>query len=142
MKLPRTIAIVAMPGVQLLDVSGPLDVFAEANVQERRDVYRLLMESGPFRVQGCHLSGAGLSARVTRAPVTVTQPLACLAAPGDPPDEDLGGPAAYSDWLESSSPSWALHQIQELLDESLNDEQFRAEAHDILADTRRAQPRR
>jgi transcriptional regulator GlxA family with amidase domain len=43
MKLPRTIAIVAMPGVQLLDVSGPLDVFAEANVQARKDVYRLLI---------------------------------------------------------------------------------------------------
>jgi transcriptional regulator GlxA family with amidase domain len=43
MKVPRTIAIVAMPGVQLLDVSGPLDVFAEANVQVRKDVYRLLI---------------------------------------------------------------------------------------------------
>jgi transcriptional regulator GlxA family with amidase domain len=30
-----------MPGVQLLDVSGPLDVFAEANVQTARDSYRL-----------------------------------------------------------------------------------------------------
>jgi hypothetical protein len=29
----KTLAIVAVPGVQLLDVSGPLDVFAEANVQ-------------------------------------------------------------------------------------------------------------
>jgi transcriptional regulator GlxA family with amidase domain len=43
MKEPRTIAIVAMPGVQLLDVSGPLDVFAEANAQARKDVYRLLV---------------------------------------------------------------------------------------------------
>jgi transcriptional regulator GlxA family with amidase domain len=43
MKVPRTIAIVVMPGVQLLDVSGPLDVFAEANVQVRKDVYRLLI---------------------------------------------------------------------------------------------------
>jgi transcriptional regulator GlxA family with amidase domain len=43
MKVPRTIAVVAMPGVQLLDVSGPLDVFAEANMQARRDVYRLLI---------------------------------------------------------------------------------------------------
>jgi transcriptional regulator GlxA family with amidase domain len=41
MKVPRTIAILAMPGVQLLDVSGPLDVFAEANVQARKDAYRL-----------------------------------------------------------------------------------------------------
>jgi transcriptional regulator GlxA family with amidase domain len=37
----RTIAILALPGVQLLDVSGPLDVFAEANVQAGRDFYRL-----------------------------------------------------------------------------------------------------
>jgi len=43
MKVARVIAIVAMPGVQLLDVSGPLDVFAEANVQARKDVYRLLI---------------------------------------------------------------------------------------------------
>ena len=43
MKEPRAIAIVAMPGVQLLDVSGPLDVFAEANVQAQRDAYRLLI---------------------------------------------------------------------------------------------------
>src|SRR6202048_2753547 len=43
MKEPKTIAIVAMPGVQLLDVSGPLDVFAEANVQARKDVYRPLV---------------------------------------------------------------------------------------------------
>lgn len=48
----RTIAILAMPGVQLLDVSGPLDVFAEANVQSGRAVYRLVVVSsapGPIR---------------------------------------------------------------------------------------------
>src|ERR1700738_5733129 len=43
MKEPKTIAIVAMPGVQLLDVSGPLDVFAEANVQAQKNAYRLLI---------------------------------------------------------------------------------------------------
>jgi transcriptional regulator GlxA family with amidase domain len=37
----RTIAILALPGVQLLDVSGPLDVFAEANSQTGAEVYRL-----------------------------------------------------------------------------------------------------
>jgi len=48
----RTIAILAMPGVQLLDVSGPLDVFAEANAQAGAPVYRLLIagcEEGPIR---------------------------------------------------------------------------------------------
>lgn len=37
----KNIVILAIPGVQLLDVSGPLDVFAEANTQLGRQVYRL-----------------------------------------------------------------------------------------------------
>jgi transcriptional regulator GlxA family with amidase domain len=41
----KCIAILAMPGVQLLDVSGPLDVFAEANVQGAREVYELVVVS-------------------------------------------------------------------------------------------------
>jgi transcriptional regulator GlxA family with amidase domain len=43
--------MVALPGVQLLDVSGPLDVFAEANVQAGHPAYRLLVAgrtSGPI----------------------------------------------------------------------------------------------
>jgi transcriptional regulator GlxA family with amidase domain len=48
----KTIVVVALPGVQLLDVSGPLDVFAEANVQAGYPAYRLLVaagEPGPVR---------------------------------------------------------------------------------------------
>lgn len=41
MRTQKTIGIVAMPGVQLLDVSGPLDVFAEANNQSGIDAYEL-----------------------------------------------------------------------------------------------------
>src|SRR5476649_117356 len=37
----KNVVILAVPGVQLLDVSGPLDVFAEANVQLGRPLYRL-----------------------------------------------------------------------------------------------------
>jgi len=37
----QTTAILALPGVQLLDVSGPLDVFAEANAQVGTEAYRL-----------------------------------------------------------------------------------------------------
>ena len=37
----KHIVILAVPGVQLLDVSGPLDVFAEANQQRGREVYKL-----------------------------------------------------------------------------------------------------
>lgn len=37
----KHVIILAVPGVQLLDVSGPLDVFAEANVQLGRPLYKL-----------------------------------------------------------------------------------------------------
>lgn len=46
----RIITLLAMPGVQLLDVSGPMDVFAEANVQAGHTEYQLLVagaEAGP-----------------------------------------------------------------------------------------------
>lgn len=39
--MSKTVAILAFPGVQLLDVAGPLDVFAEANVQLGREEYAL-----------------------------------------------------------------------------------------------------
>ncbi|WP_244880941.1 GlxA family transcriptional regulator [Pseudomonas taiwanensis] len=46
----RTIAVLALPNVQLLDVAGPVDVFAEANHRAGWPAYRLLLlstESGP-----------------------------------------------------------------------------------------------
>jgi transcriptional regulator GlxA family with amidase domain len=48
---PRSIALLALPDVQLLDVAGPLDVFAEANAQSGRAVYSLALvgtEAGPI----------------------------------------------------------------------------------------------
>ncbi|BBH45846.1 GlxA family transcriptional regulator [Pseudomonas sp. KU43P] len=50
-KPPVTLAILALPGVQLLDACGPLDVFAEANRQVGHEAYRLLLlacEPGPL----------------------------------------------------------------------------------------------
>ncbi|MGA9919306.1 MAG: GlxA family transcriptional regulator [Paraburkholderia sp.] len=50
--MPKIVAIFALPGVQLLDVSGPLDVFAQANVEARKEFYALRIvagESGPLR---------------------------------------------------------------------------------------------
>jgi transcriptional regulator GlxA family with amidase domain len=49
---PRIVLILAMPGAQLLDVSGPLDVFAEANVQAGHQAYRPMIVApaeGPIR---------------------------------------------------------------------------------------------
>jgi len=34
-----------------------------------------------------------------RSVISMAQPFGCLAARGDPPDEDLEGPAAYPEWL-------------------------------------------
>jgi transcriptional regulator GlxA family with amidase domain len=39
----KTVVMLALPGVQLLDVSGPLDVFAEANSQLGQRAYELLV---------------------------------------------------------------------------------------------------
>ena len=41
MQSPRTISILATPGVQLTDVAGPLDVFAAANTEAGQDAYQL-----------------------------------------------------------------------------------------------------
>ena len=52
MPATRTIGLLAVEGVQLLDVSGPLDVFAEANIQAGAEVYRLnvvALRRGPLR---------------------------------------------------------------------------------------------
>ncbi|MQB53128.1 GlxA family transcriptional regulator [Rahnella sp. RcJ3] len=65
--MPKHIIILAVPGVQLLDVSGPLDVFAEANRQRGRDVYTLsVMAIGDDPVVRTS-SGARLFADLTLA---------------------------------------------------------------------------
>ncbi|VFU07720.1 conserved protein of unknown function [Methylocella tundrae] len=69
----KLVSILAMPGVQLLDVSGPLDVFAEANAQSGREAYRLRVVAsidGPIR------SSSGIQ---VLADLVVGQP----AAPSD-----------------------------------------------------------
>jgi hypothetical protein len=121
----RAIELALAGGVDL-----PLAAFIFEINETFRYQYNLFV---PWEID-CRMESRGL--------IPMTQPLACLAARGDPPDEELNGPAAYPDWLEGSSPSWALHQIEELLDDDLGDERFRAEAREILANTRLGQPRR
>jgi hypothetical protein len=81
----------------------------------------------PWEVD-CRVEARGL--------ISAASPVVCLAARGHPPDEDLPGPSAYPDWFRDSEPSWALHQIEELLDEYLDDQGFRSESRDILARAR------
>ena len=48
----RRVAVLALPGVQLLDVAGPLDVFAEANLQAGAAVYDLaIVGLGPGPIE-------------------------------------------------------------------------------------------
>ncbi|WP_080469681.1 AraC family transcriptional regulator [Enterobacter hormaechei] len=62
--MSHNVVILAVPGVQMLDVCGPIDVFAEANRVLRRDFYtlRILSVTGPV-VQSS--SGVKLSANAS-----------------------------------------------------------------------------
>jgi hypothetical protein len=78
-----------------------------------------------------------IGARIeARGLIPAAQPVTCEAAKGDPPDEDLAGPAAYSQCRMDSDPAWVLHQIEELLEEKCDEAHFRAEACEILTQAR------
>jgi transcriptional regulator GlxA family with amidase domain len=102
MKEPRVIAIVAMPGVQLLDVSGPLDVFAEANVQARKDVYRLLVvakTAGHIRSSsGVRLVPDLVIGDATDVKIDTLLVAGCPNAANAPPD------VAVVEWLRRIAP--------------------------------------
>jgi transcriptional regulator GlxA family with amidase domain len=98
----RTVAIVAMPGVQLLDVSGPLDVFAEANVQAGRPAYRLLVlsskpghiiSSSGARLAADHMIGKGFE-----------EPVDTLLIAGCPNAAEDRHEPAMLDWLRRAAP--------------------------------------
>lgn len=93
----HTIAIFAVPGVQLLDVAGPLDVFAEANAQLGREHYRSLvagLSGAPIRSS----SGARLipDVSIRDTPETAIQTLLVAGAPHVP---ELDPPPALRRWL-------------------------------------------
>jgi transcriptional regulator GlxA family with amidase domain len=99
----RTVAILALPGVQLLDVSGPLDVFAEANVQARREVYRLLLvasKGGEIRSS----SGTRLMPdQVIGAPLR--EPIDTLLVAGCPNATEISPAPAVVNWLRQVAPA-------------------------------------
>jgi transcriptional regulator GlxA family with amidase domain len=101
MKQPRTIAIVAMPGVQLLDVSGPLDVFAEANVQARRGVYRLLIVAKTM----AHIrSSSGVRLVPDLAIGDAVEKFDTLLVAGCPNAADVRPDVAVIEWLRHAAP--------------------------------------
>jgi transcriptional regulator GlxA family with amidase domain len=58
-EMRKVIAVLAPPGAQLLDVSGPLDVFAQANAETAKEVYVLRVVACEAGVIRCS-SGARL----------------------------------------------------------------------------------
>jgi transcriptional regulator GlxA family with amidase domain len=98
-----TVAILAPPGVQLLDVSGPLDVFAETNVQARREVYRLLLvatKGGEIRSS----SGTRLMPdRIIGAPLHHS--IDTLLVAGCPNAAEMSPAPAVINWLRQVAPA-------------------------------------
>lgn len=98
----KTIAMLAMPGVQLLDVSGPLDVFAEANLQAGRAVYRLVVLA---LNQGPVVSSSG--ARLLPDQVIgrgAEEPIDTLLVAGCPNAATTRLPAVVIAWLRRVAP--------------------------------------
>ncbi|MDB5361566.1 MAG: AraC family transcriptional regulator [Rhodospirillales bacterium] len=94
----RTIALAIFPGVQALDVAGPLDVFAEANgflpEAERYAITVVAVEPGPFRASN------GL----------MMSPDRLVGVPGDCYDMVLvaGGPALPTTAPDNRLTAWLL----------------------------------
>ncbi|MGJ7531360.1 GlxA family transcriptional regulator [Variovorax sp. GB1P17] len=98
----KTIAILAMPGAQLLDVSGPLDVFAEANVQARTEAYRLLViasRPGPIRSS----SGVRLMPDAVVGE-EIEGPIHTLLVAGTPHAASAASNADVNAWLRKLTP--------------------------------------
>jgi transcriptional regulator GlxA family with amidase domain len=97
MKKKRIIAILVTPGVQLLDVSGPLDVFAEANVQTGTEFYQLRVIGsvpGPIRSS----SGVRLMPD-TAIGYKLTEKIDTLLVAGAPKISDSAPDRRVIDWL-------------------------------------------
>ncbi|SJZ38512.1 transcriptional regulator, AraC family with amidase-like domain [Enhydrobacter aerosaccus] len=101
MTKPRTVTILALPGVQLLDVSGPLDVFAQANVEAAAELYRLrIVTHGPREITSS--SGLRLLADTVIGDKDGT-PSHTLLVAGGPTAADRVPPPALLDWLRQQA---------------------------------------
>lgn len=89
--------MMALPGVQLLEVSGPLDVFAEANKQAGHAAYQLLVVAaapGPIR------SSSGVLLMPDRViDRDIKEPIDTLLVAGCPNAGEAPADGAVVDWL-------------------------------------------
>ncbi|AWN43452.1 GlxA family transcriptional regulator [Methylobacterium durans] len=97
----HSVAVLALPGVQLLDVAGPLDVFAEANTQAGAEIYELVVVGiapGPIETS----SGRRLVTDIVLGDETAPAFDTLLVA-GAPRMEDFRPDAVLRDWLASTA---------------------------------------
>jgi transcriptional regulator GlxA family with amidase domain len=100
--MTRTIAIVAMQDVQLLDVSGPLDVFAQANAESGTQAYRLLIVAsspGPIR------SSSGVRLMPDQVIGRAMEPIDTLLVAGSPNAAVVRPDPAIVAWLRRTAPT-------------------------------------
>lgn len=103
----KTVAFALFPGVQLLDVAGPMDVFAEANrFVAPEEGYRLSMVGGegrPIRAS----NGASLMPDLAFADAGEGWDL--VLVPGGPALPDQAPAPAMLDWLHRAMPRAARY---------------------------------
>jgi transcriptional regulator GlxA family with amidase domain len=98
----KNVAILALPGVQLLDVAGPLDVFAEANVQAGKPVYRLhVVASRPGAISSS--SGTRLMPDFIIPDFNVGA-IDTLLVAGCPNAAESRPEVGVTDWLRATAP--------------------------------------
>jgi transcriptional regulator GlxA family with amidase domain len=97
-EMPRVVAILAPPGAQLLDISGPLDVFAQANVEAAKEIYALRIVACEPGVIRCS-SGARLIPDYAVGDVVVERIDTLLVA---------GAPNAAQMLMKPALRSWLL----------------------------------
>ncbi len=99
----RTIAVLALQGVQLLDVSGPLDVFAEANAQSGQALYRLaVVASSPGELRGS--SGTRVLPDLVIGE-KLSEPIDTLLVAGCPNAAEMSPAPAVLSWLRETVPT-------------------------------------
>jgi transcriptional regulator GlxA family with amidase domain len=99
--MAKSIAVLALPGAQLLDISGPLDVFAQANLEAGREYYTLRVigcESGPLR------SSSGARILPDLVVGQTEERFDTLLVAGAPHAHQLHLPAGVAEWLRVNAP--------------------------------------
>ncbi len=104
MRTPLTLVLYADQGVQLLDLAGPLDVFAEANVQAGREVYRIFFISEQKRAV---TSSSGVGIVPTAAIGDAIGKIHTLLIAGRPNAHQVDFDPQTVAWVKKISPSCA-----------------------------------